>query len=329
MSLATPLATTFFDALIIGAGPAGLSVATGLARQLHTAVVFDSGVYRNARATHMHNVLGWDHVNPAELRAKGKADLLARYSTVQFQNETVESVRRLKTERSLFEAVDAKGNKWYGRKVVLATGVKDVMLDIEGFEECWGTNIFHCLFCDGYEERGQKSVGFLALGPIVKMGRGAHIARMALRLSASVTVYTNGDETVAAELKDELVGLNVVIDNRPITRFEKMPQGTKVRVHFKDDESKEEGFLAYAPESKITAPFATQLSLNMTPGGDIEVNQPFFETSMPGVFAVGDVAGPIKAVTPAIYSGTMVAGGLVGQLQAEEAPELAELGANL
>jgi thioredoxin reductase len=52
------------------------------------------------------------------------------------------------------------------------------------------------------------------------------------------------------------------------------------------------------------------------------VNQPFFETSMPGVFAVGDIAGPIKAVTPAIYSGTMVAGGLVGQLQAEEAPEL-------
>jgi thioredoxin reductase len=141
MSLATNLTTTLFDALIIGAGPAGLSVATGLARQLHTAVVFDSGVYRNARATHMHNVLGWDHVNPTELRAKGKADLLARYTTVQFQNETVESVRRLKTERSLFEAVDTKGNKWYGRKVVLATGVKDVMLDIQGFEEMWGRNM--------------------------------------------------------------------------------------------------------------------------------------------------------------------------------------------
>ncbi|KAL2843060.1 hypothetical protein BJX68DRAFT_270386 [Aspergillus pseudodeflectus] len=322
MSLATNLTTTLFDALIIGAGPGGLSVATGLARQLHTAVVFDSGVYRNARATHMHNVLGWDHVNPAELRAKGKADLLARYATVQFQNETVESVRRMKTESSLFEAVDGKGNKWYGRKVVLATGVKDVMLDIEGFEECWGRNIFHCLFCDGYEERGQKSVGFLAMGPIVKMGRGAHLARMALRLSESVTAYTNGNEAVATELKDQLAGLNVVIDNRPIARFEKMSEGAKVRVHFDDNESKEEGFLVYAPETKINAPFATQLSLKMTQGGDIEVNQPFFETSMPGVFAVGDIAGPIKAVTPAIYSGTMVAGGLVGQLQAEQAPEL-------
>ncbi|KAL3490736.1 hypothetical protein BJX62DRAFT_225719 [Aspergillus germanicus] len=322
MSLATNLTTTLFDALIIGAGPAGLSVATGLARQLHTAVVFDSGNYRNARASHMHNVLGWDHVNPAELRAKGKADLLARYTTVQFQNETVESLRRMKTEQSLFEAVDAKGNKWYGRKVVLATGVKDVMLDIEGFEGCWGRNIFHCLFCDGYEERGQKSVGFLAMGPIIKMGRGAHSARMALRLSESVTAYTNGDEAVAAELKEQLEGLSVVIDNRPITRFEKMAEGTKVRVHFDKDESKEEGFLVYAPETQINAPFAAQLNLNMTPGGDIEVNQPFFETSMPGVFAVGDIAGPIKAVTPAIYSGTMVAGGLVGQLQAEEAPEL-------
>jgi hypothetical protein len=102
---------------------------------------------------------------------------------------------------------------------------------------------FHCLFCDGYEERGQKSVGFLAMGPIIKMGRGAHSARMALRLSESVTAYTNGDEAVAAELKEQLTGLNVVVDNRPITRFEKLSEGTKVRVHFEKDESNVEGFL--------------------------------------------------------------------------------------
>ncbi|KAL3466965.1 hypothetical protein BJX64DRAFT_284113 [Aspergillus heterothallicus] len=320
MALATT--TTLVDALIIGAGPGGLSVATGLARQLHTAVVFDSGLYRNARAAHMHNVLGWDHVNPAELRAKGRADLLGRYSTVQFQNSTIETVRRMTTEQSLFEAVDAAGNKWYGRKLVLATGVKDIPLDIPGFDECWGTGIFHCLFCDGYEERGQKSVGFLAMGPIVQMGRGAHIARMALRLAGSVTAYTNGDETVGAELNDQLKGLNVVIDNRPIARFEKMSEGAKVRVHLDDNTSNEEGFLAYGPATRVNGPFATQLDLRMTPGGDIEVSQPFFETSMPGVFAVGDVAGPIKAVTPAVYSGTMVAGGMAGQLQAEEPPVL-------
>ncbi|KAL2811949.1 hypothetical protein BJX63DRAFT_432954 [Aspergillus granulosus] len=320
MALATT--TTLFDALIIGAGPGGLSVATGLARQLHTAIVFDSALYRNARATHMHNVLGWDHINPAELRAKGKADLLARYSTIQFQNSTVDTVRRMKGETTLFEAVDASGNTWYGRKLVLATGVKDLPLNIPGFDECWGTGIFHCLFCDGYEERGQKSVGFLAMGPAVKMGRGSHLARMALRLAESVTAYTNGDESVAAELKEQLKGLNVVIDSRPIARFEKMREGAKVRVHFDQHTSNEEGFLVYGPATQVNGPFEAQLGLKMTPGGDIEVSQPFFETSMPGVFAVGDIAGPVKAVTPAIYSGTMAAGGMAGQLQAEEPPKL-------
>ncbi|KAL2832215.1 hypothetical protein BJY01DRAFT_260290 [Aspergillus pseudoustus] len=318
LATTTTTTTTLFDALIIGGGPSGLAVATGLARQLHTAVVFDSGLYRNARATHMHNVLGWDHVNPAEMRAKGKSDLLARYSTIQFQNSTVTAVRRMKGEKSLFEAVDASGNTWYGRKLVLATGVKDLSLDIMGFDECWGNGIFHCLFCDGYEERGQKSVGWLATGPIIQMGRASHVVRMALRLAESVTAYTNGDEAVATDLKDQLSGLNVVFDSRPIARFEKMPEGAKVRVHFDDDSSNEEGFLVYGAATQVNGPFATQLELKMTPGGDIEVSPLFYETSMPGVFAVGDVAGPIKAVPPAIYSGTMVAGAVAFQVQAEE-----------
>jgi thioredoxin reductase len=61
------MAALLRDVLIIGGGPAGLAVATGLARQLYTAVVFDSGVYRNARTQHMHNVPTWDHRNPADV----------------------------------------------------------------------------------------------------------------------------------------------------------------------------------------------------------------------------------------------------------------------
>jgi thioredoxin reductase len=164
MNLTIPLlamssSVTLFDALIIGAGPAGLSTATGLARQLHTAIVFDSAVYRNARAEHMHNVLGWDHFSPAKLREKGRADLLARYQTVKFADVAVASIQKMiigkgtsgdgrnssedaKKELSIFEAVDVTGRAWHGRKVVLATGVKDRMLDIEGFDECWGRGMY-------------------------------------------------------------------------------------------------------------------------------------------------------------------------------------------
>lgn len=128
------------DVLIIGAGPSGLSTATGLARQLHSAVVFDSGLYRNARTSNMHNVLGWDHRNPAELRAAGRAQLTERYSTISFENSTIESIKRL-DEKQLFVAQDEAGKQWYGRKVVLATGVRDIPLDIEGYDECWANGM--------------------------------------------------------------------------------------------------------------------------------------------------------------------------------------------
>ena len=128
------------DVLIIGGGPSGLSTATGLARQLHSVIVFDSGVYRNARATRMHNVLGWDHRHPAELRAAGRAQLTERYTTVTFEDSTIESVTMLKEQR-LFVTCNEAGKKWYGRKVVLATGVRDIPLDIEGYDQCWANGM--------------------------------------------------------------------------------------------------------------------------------------------------------------------------------------------
>ncbi len=123
-----------YDCIIVGAGPAGLATATGLARQQHTALVFDSGVYRNALATHVHNVIGWDHQNPADLRKKAREDL-TRYSTIQFKDTAVAEIRKLESGR--FEAVDRIGDVFTGRKVCLATGVKDLMPDIEGYGDCW------------------------------------------------------------------------------------------------------------------------------------------------------------------------------------------------
>ncbi|GES62225.1 thioredoxin reductase GliT [Aspergillus terreus] len=315
-----------FDVLIIGAGPSGLSAATGLARQLHTAVVFDSGVYRNAKTQHMHNVLGWDHRNPAELRAAARADLTSRYSTIHFHNSTVERIRQLEAQQ-LFEAQDAHGRRWYGRKVVLATGVRDVPLDIEGYSECWANGIYHCLFCDGYEERGQETVGVLAMGPVANPQRALHLARMAQRLSEMVTVYTNGNEQLVAEIQRAAESsINTTpwlkFDARRIRRFEKGAISQTVVVHFGEtDKPKVEGFLVYNPQTEVNGPLAKQLALTMTEGGDIQTTSPFHETSVPGVFAVGDCATPFKAVTPAVAMGSQAAGGLVAQLQAEPLPD--------
>jgi thioredoxin reductase len=129
------MTSPLLDAIILGAGPAGLSVATGLARQLHTAVVFNTGTFRNSKAKHMHNVVGWDHRNAGDLRAAARRDLLVRYSTIQFQDIGIDRIQKLST--GTFEATDATGKIWRGRKVVMATGVKDVYPNIDGYSDCW------------------------------------------------------------------------------------------------------------------------------------------------------------------------------------------------
>ena len=128
-----------YDTLILGGGPAGLSTALGLARQLYSVVVFDSQQYRNDPADRMHNVLSWDHKPPSDFRASARANILSRYDTVTIQSVKIDSI--VKTKEGNFETTDRNGGKTVGKTVVLAMGVADQMLDISGFKELWGRSM--------------------------------------------------------------------------------------------------------------------------------------------------------------------------------------------
>jgi thioredoxin reductase len=128
-----------YDVLIIGGGPAGLSMAGALARQVYSAVILDSGVYRNARATHMHNVAGFDHVAPADFRATAREDLAARYESIEYRKANIVSLTK---NDSVFEAKDDNGAVYRGRKVGLATGVRDIVeAEVDGYADCWGRGV--------------------------------------------------------------------------------------------------------------------------------------------------------------------------------------------
>lgn len=123
------------DVGIIGGGPAGLTAAATLARQLHTAVVFDSGSYRNATVAHMHTVPTWDHRDPKKFRETARRQIQENYETIQFVDVGVASVK--KHSDASFEISDATGKMWQVKKIILAVGSTDMLPEIAGYAQLW------------------------------------------------------------------------------------------------------------------------------------------------------------------------------------------------
>jgi len=310
-----------YDALIIGGGAAGLSAALTLARQQHTAMVLDSEVYRNDATTKMYNVLTWDGSDPRVFRAAAKKNILDNYSTIEFTKAEVVSLEELKTpSQQCFKATGSDGATWNGRKIILATGVRDVFPEIEGYAQCWAKAIYHCFVCKGYETRGADSAGILAVQDLANPQPALYFARGALRFAKSVTIYTNGSEELSQAIT-EAQGENKIfkVDSRKINRLEKGAGFSDIIIHMKDGQTVTEGFLGHKPKTEPKGDLHKQLGLEMAPTGDPIAKPMFYETSRKGIFVGGDGASPAKVVAQAFLSGSSAAVAVMAQLQAEDA----------
>src|SRR5690606_408454 len=136
-----------FDVIIIGGSYAGLSSAMTLGRALRNVLMIDSGKPCNRQTPHSHNFITQDGEEPGTIAEKAKAQVL-KYDTVKFLNDLAVSGK--KTENGFVIATET-GKEFATKKLVFATGVKDIMPGIKGFSECWGISVIHCPYCHGYE----------------------------------------------------------------------------------------------------------------------------------------------------------------------------------
>lgn len=326
------------DVLVIGGGPAGLAAALSLCRQNHTVTVFDSQDYRNKYATEMHMVSTWDHRPPAEYLAASREELSRRYpDQCRILHKEVAAIERVTGTttttakgHTLFEARDEAGASWRGRKVILATGVRDLLPFIDGFDDCWGTGVVHCLMCHGHEQRGAASVGILALDGFAEPSTVLRVARSCRQFASRVRIYTNGNKRVATQLRgvaEQVPGCDV--EPAAIERLEmvKVPaggggeeEGLRVVLDGAEEEHMAAGhvhsFAMYHAGTEQASELVEALGVELEEGGEIKVGG-FLETSQPGVFAAGDCASQHKYVSIASASGFMAGAGAAQQLQAE------------
>lgn len=297
-----------YDAIVIGAGPAGLQAALTLGRMHRSTLMLDSGQYRNGTVQHMHNVVANDGTPPAQFRATAR-EQLADYADVEIRDVAAQGVAGVAGD---FVVTLPGGTSAAARTVILATGVADDLPPVDGLSELWGKKAFACPFCDGHEHAGQ---------PIVVLGAAArveHLMAMLGRFVGEITAVPVAEPFTPEEVASlERHGARVSRAVADAVRQE----GDDVRVRTADAEHVVAGIFVASGSVRQRAPFAAQLGLGMLDSGAIEIDD-FGRTSVPGIFAAGDIAhraslpGPMAAVTLAAAAGQMAAVGAIQTLMA-------------
>ena len=292
------------DVIVIGGGPAGLQATLTLGRMHRSALLVDSGRYRNESVHAMHNFVTNDGRSPADFRKLAREELAA-YESVEILDIELVSAAGI---ADAYEVRAADGSTYAARKLVLATGLRDTLPDIAGLAELWGTVVAQCPFCHGHELSGRT----------VAVQGGPHAPRlvaMLSRIASKVVVVTHEHELTEAE-RDLLTSLGANVRDGRVTSVR--PDGEGALVEVGGETVRVDGFFVAATYSQA-APFAGQLGLDLLADGCIAVDG-FARTSLPGVLAAGDLAHEashpmsMAAVVRAAAAGQLAGAMAVGEL---------------
>jgi thioredoxin reductase len=282
-----------FDVIIVGGSYSGLAAAMALGRALRKVLIIDSGKPCNEQTPHSHNFITQDGKKPAEISAIAKEQVL-KYETVQFHNGL--AITGSKTDKG-FEIITQSGEKFTSKKLLFATGIKDLIPNIDGFSECWGISIIHCPYCHGYEVRYEKT-GILGNGDY-----GFEFSKMIHNWTKELTLYTNGKSTLTEEQSQKLKIHNIQIIETEIEKFEHK-NGQIESIVFKDRSKTAIKAIYARPPFEQHCTIPTELGCEINEQGYFQVDA-FQKTTIPGIYASGDNTTPMRSLANAVAAGTL------------------------
>jgi thioredoxin reductase len=282
------------DVIIIGGSFAGLAAALQLGRARRKVTVLDSCRPRNRFAGHSHGLLGHDHKPPLDILVEARQQL-ARYPTIRLVTARADSISGAIDD---FCVVTDDNESLRARRLILSYGVVDQMPDVPGFAEGWGTSIVPCPYCDGFEVAGQHW-GLVWSGP-----QSHNYVRLYRDWTETLTVFADGHD-IPPDIRADLARRNIPVVDGQITEIARHG-GHNATVKLASAPNVAVDILFAHPRNKPSASLHESLGLatvNTPLGIAIKVDERR-ETSIPGIYAAGDLANPAMAsVTTAISQG--------------------------
>ncbi|MDH6363305.1 thioredoxin reductase (NADPH) [Enterococcus sp. PF1-24] len=293
-----------YDVIVIGAGPAGMTAALYASRSNLSVLMIERGAPGGQmnNTAEIENYPGFDSIMGPELAGK-MFDGVTKFGTEHAYGIVTDVINHQDHKEVVCEE-----HSYKGKTVVIATGCVHRKLGVKGEEEFAGRGVSYCAVCDGAFFRGKK---------LFVIGGGDSAVEEAIYLTQFAS------EVVIVHRRDQLRAQKIIQDrafaNEKITIIwdsvleeiignEMMVTGAKIR-NVKTDEVTEEtvnGVFIYVGLDPLTEPFK-KIGLTNAAGW-IETDEDM-KTSIPGIFAVGDVREKtLRQITTAVGEG-----GIAGQ----------------
>ena len=295
-----------FEVIIIGGSFSGLSAAMALGRSMRSVLIIDGGKPCNINTPHSHNFLTHDGETPKDILEKARKDVF-QYPNVKYQADFVSESYKINRG---FEVKTISGKTYTTKKLLFATGVKDILPEIEGMADCWAKSVVHCPYCHGYEVRNQKTV-ILANGDAAM-----HYAMLVNQLTKDLSIFTNGTANFTEEQFISLKNNGIAVNEGVVVKLNHS-NGYVNSIVLNDGTTHPVSAIYTRPVNKQHSDIPQNIGCELNETGHIIVDE-MQKTSVPGVYAAGDCVTPMRSVSTAVALGTKAGAAINAELCFEQ-----------